>query len=183
MQRQHLIAGGVALLIAVVSGVWFGGRPSQPVPAIIERGDVRPSVESARITIHVSGAVAHPGLVELDADGRVADALAAAGGALQEAELSAMNLAAPLADGTLIVVPERGSAVAVAGPASDGRVRINNATLDEIATLPGIGPVLAQRIFDHREVNGPFGSVEDLLDVSGIGEGKLADIRESITIP
>ena len=109
MQRQHLIAGGVALLIAVVSGVWFGGRPSEPVPAIIERGDARPSVEAARITIHVSGAVVHPGLVELDADSRVADALAAAGGALQEAELSAMNLAAPLADGTLIVVPERGT--------------------------------------------------------------------------
>ena len=183
MQRQHLIAGGVALLIAVVSGVWFGGRPSEPTPAVIDRGDGHLPAEIATITIHVSGAVAEPGLVELDADDRVADALAAAGGALQEAELSAMNLAAPLTDGTLIVVPEKGKEAAVAGPAADGRVRINTASLDEIATLPGIGPVLAQRIFDHRDANGPFRSVEELLDVSGIGEGKLATIRDSIAIP
>jgi competence protein ComEA len=83
----------------------------------------------------------------------------------------------------VIVVPEMGSGEAFTGPPADGRVRINNATLEEITTLPGIGPVLAQRIFDHRETNGPFGTVEDLLDVSGIGEGKLANIRESITIP
>lgn len=184
MQPQHLVAGGVALLIAIGSGIWFGGRPAQPLPMVIDRGPTYVGTTAAAgPTVHVSGAVAEPGLVELSAGARVADALAAAGGALPSADLTALNLAAPVIDGTLIVVAREGDSGGPSLQPGDGRVRVNTATTDEIATLPGIGPVLAQRIADYRDANGPFGVVEDLLDVPGIGEGKLATIRDSVTIP
>lgn len=189
MQPQHLVAGGVALLIAVASGVWFGGKPTEPTPVVINRETttaVTPS-PAGRSTVHVSGAVAAPGLVELADGARIAEALAAAGGALPTADLTAINLAAPVVDGTLIVVPRRGEvrvpAALSAVQAGDGRVRVNVASVDEITSLPGIGPVLAERIADYRDENGPFAVVEDLLDVPGIGEGKLATIRDFVTIP
>ncbi|MDF1597457.1 MAG: ComEA family DNA-binding protein [Acidimicrobiia bacterium] len=184
MQPQHLVAGGVALLIAIGSGIWFGGRPTEPPPVVIDRGttDVGPT-PAAGLTVHVSGAVVEPGLVELSTGARVADALAAAGGALPSADLTAVNLAAPVIDGTLIVVVEEGDSGGLPLQPGDGRVRVNTATIDEIATLPGIGPVLAQRVADYRDSNGPFSVVEDLLDVPGIGEGKLATIRDSVAIP
>ncbi|HSR44184.1 MAG TPA: ComEA family DNA-binding protein [Acidimicrobiia bacterium] len=184
MQPQHLVAGGVALLIAIASGVWFGGRPAQPVPVVVDRtsdSGTTPTVD--RLTVHVSGAVVSPGLVELSEGARGADALAAAGGALPSADLSAMNLAAPVVDGTLMIVPRRNDDAPPAAQSGDGRIRVNYASADEIASLPGIGPVLARRIADYRDDNGPFVVVEDLLDVPGIGEGKLAAIRDSVSIP
>lgn len=184
MQPQHLVAGGVALVIAIASGVWFGGRPTEPAPVVVDRtagSGTTPTVD--RLTVHVSGAVADPGLVELDEGARGADALAAAGGALPSADLSAMNLAAPVVDGTLIIVPHRNGNAPPVAQNGDGRIRVNYASADEIASLPGIGPVLAQRIADYRDDNGPFVVVEDLLDVPGIGEGKLATIRDSVAIP
>jgi competence protein ComEA len=189
LQPQHLVAGGVALLIAVASGVWFGGKPTEPTPVVINRETTTAVTPppAGRSTVHVSGAVAAPGLVELADGARIAEALAAAGGALPTADLTAINLAAPVVDGTLIVVPRRGEvrvpAALSAVQAGDGRVRVNVASVDEITSLPGIGPVLAERIADYRNENGPFAVVEDLLDVPGIGEGKLATIRDFVTIP
>lgn len=133
------------------------------------------------MTVYVSGAVLHPGLVEVRAPARIADAIAAAGGALGYAALSGVNLAAPIMDGQQIVVPS----IAANAPdaVQDGRVAINLAGAGELEALPGVGPVLAQRIYDYREKNGPFETVEDLLDVPGIGEGKLASIREAVIVP
>lgn len=134
------------------------------------------------ITVHVAGAVRSPGVVEVAAGSRAGNAIAAAGGALPEADLARVNLAAPLSDGQQLVVP----VMAGAGPAAadaDGRVRINLAGPAELETLPGVGPVLAARIIAYREENGPFAVVEDLLDVAGIGEAKLAALREAVLVP
>lgn len=184
MQPQHLVAGGVALLIAVASGIWFGGRPADPVPMMIDRQPT-PSTQGSImvLTVHVSGAVVRPGLVELEEGARTAEALIAAGGALPEADLSSMNLAAPVMDGSMIVVPLAGQYPGPVALPGDGRVRLNAASIEAITSLPGIGPVLAERIAAYREENGPFFTVEDLLDVPGIGESKLAALRDSVIVP
>lgn len=134
------------------------------------------------VTVHVSGAVVVPGLVEVSLDARVADVVAAAGGALPGAQLSALNLAAPVADGQQLVVPLE-SVGATGAATAEGKVRVNTAASADLERLPGVGPVLAERIRQHRDTYGPFGSIEDLLDVPGIGEGKLAALRDSVQIP
>jgi competence protein ComEA len=127
----------------------------------------------------------NPGLVEISPGARVADALAAAGGSTGEADLGSLNLAAPVRDGDQIIVssvpPTGGRASAT--PGADGLVRINTAAAEDLEALPGVGPVLAQRIVEYRDTHGPFGEVEDLLDVPGIGESKLAAMREAIALP
>lgn len=150
------------------------------------RGPAAVDVEVAQITVHVAGAVRRPGLVELGAPSRVADAVAAAGGATTAADLTALNLAAPVRDGDQIVVPVRGDPAALGplnGTAAAGRIRINAATASQLEEIPGVGPVLAARIITHREEFGPFATVEDLLDVPGIGEAKLAAMRDSVQVP
>jgi competence protein ComEA len=126
--------------------------------------------------------VLHPGLVSLPAGARVADAVLAVGGATAGAVLTALNLAAPLSDGQQLVVPGEGSAPGPAGD-GDGRIPINTADGAALEGLPGVGPVLAQRIVEHRDRHGPFSVVEDLLDVPGIGEAKLAALREMVLVP
>jgi competence protein ComEA len=174
---------GAAGLAAVVllAAFWFGRSGPMPAPLLV---DVGPDAPEATITVHVAGEVALPGLVSVAAHGRVADAVAGAGGATRDADLSQLNLAAPLRDGDQIIVPGTQVAVSVdAAMASDGRVRINRASVSQLEQLPGVGPVLADRIASYRDENGPFATVEDLLDVPGIGEAKLAGLRDSVAIP
>jgi competence protein ComEA len=139
------------------------------------------------ITIHVAGAVTRPGLVVVPQESRIADVIVAAGGVTVYADLSLVNLAASVADGAQIIVPRFGSPTApvVTGsvPESDALVRVNSADLDELMRLPGIGPVTARQIIEYRATHGPFDVVEDLLDVSGIGEGKLASLRDGVVVP
>ena len=117
MQSQHLVAGAVALLIAIGSGVWFGGKPAEPEPITIHRQTTETvAPPDTNITVHVSGAVAEARLVVLSIDARVADALAGAGGALPSADLSTVNLAARVSDGALIVVAKTGEAGVVPEP-------------------------------------------------------------------
>jgi competence protein ComEA len=180
LNRYWAAVGGLALLV-VASSMWFARNEPERAPLLIESAD---DGGDTQITLHVSGAVAAPGLVVVSADARVADAIAAAGGSTRDADLAAVNLAAPVHDGEQVVIP----AVADDGPASgavegDGRIRINRASVDELEQLPGVGPVLAARIAAHRDDNGPFRVVEDLLDVPGIGEGKLATLRDSVALP
>ena len=173
---------GIASVAVLGAAIWFG-IPSSTVPgasddgAIVFEGDRAPS----RISVHVSGAVVRPGLAELPDGSRIADAVAAAGGASVSADLGALNLATTVRDGDHIVVPERGEGSRA--NVDSGLVDINRATASELETLPGVGPVLAQRIVDHRSKHGLFTDVEDLLDVSGIGEAKLALMREAIASP
>jgi competence protein ComEA len=184
VQPHQLAVGGLALLVAIGSGVWFGAKPAEPAPMVVDRSaEAAEATPSQTLTVHVSGAVAHPGLVELVFGARVADALAGAGGALGSADLTLVNLAAPVLDGALIVVPAEGTPPTGWPADSGGLVRVNTASVEQLTALPGIGPVLAQRIADHRDEFGPFGVVEDLLDVPGIGEAKLAGLRDAVVVP
>jgi competence protein ComEA len=177
MDRSQLIVAGVVVTVAVAGAVWYSGRAPEPPPVTLVHSAAQ---EQRTLTVHVSGAVASPGLVRLPAGSRVADAIAAAGGALPDAALGAVNLAAPLADAQHVAVP--GASATGAGP-GESRVPINTASPDDLEALPGVGPVLARRIVEHRDAYGPFLVLEDLLGVPGIGEAKLAALREVVQVP
>lgn len=156
-----------------------------------------PDAEPVRIAVHVVGAVQVPGVYELPVGARGDDALRAAGGAARDADLRRVNLAAPLHDGEQLVIPRVGERVPVTvatAPAGSGGstsdrgspatqlIDINRATANELERLPGVGPSTAKAIVDHRSRNGPFGSVDDLLKVRGIGPAKLGEIRPWVKV-
>lgn len=141
------------------------------------------------VVLHVLGAVSQPGIVEVPLGARVVDAIAAAGGPTDEADLGGVNLARVVADGEQLRVPRVGEvpaaspgAPAGSGAASDGRVNLNTADAAALETLPGIGPAIAARIIAWRDENGPFRSVDELTAVSGIGEKTLAGLRDQATV-
>lgn len=134
------------------------------------------------LLVHVVGAVRRPGLYRLPEGSRVADALRRAGGARERAALELVNLASPVADGQQVVVPIAGEGED-SGPSAEGQgaasaqpVLLNSATLEELDTLPGVGPITAQKILDYRAEHGAFGSVEELDAVPGIGPATLAEL-------
>jgi competence protein ComEA len=135
----------------------------------------------------VAGKVRRPGIATLPLGSRVVDALQAAGGARRGVGLGSLNLARVLADGEQILVgiepvgaPE--AAVGPSGSPAGGKVNLNTATAEQLDTLPGVGPVTAQAILDWRQKNGRFGAVEDLLDVKGIGDATLAELRDHVSV-
>jgi competence protein ComEA len=139
------------------------------------------------VVVDVVGAVRQPGLYRLPQGSRIADAVARAGGATGKAELAQVNLAAPLADGEQVVVPRRGAAGATAAPSAPGAgagpsapVQLSTATLEQLETLPGIGPVMGQKILDYRTKHGAFSSVDELDAVSGIGPKRLDQLRDLV---
>ena len=138
--------------------------------------------------VHVGGHVREPGVYEMHAGERVVDAIERAGGARDGADLDQLNLAALLVDAQQILVPKEGAVLPAprsSGSSGGGEgevVNLNTATQEELETLPGIGEVLAQRILEYRERNGPFRSVEDLTEVSGIGDQRLEDLRPHVTV-
>jgi len=145
-----------------------------------------------RVTVHVAGAVAKPGVYELGGGARVIDAVEAAGGGAPDADLNRLNLAAKVADGQRVLVQRVGEA-APAGPAAadgsaaegtdpSGLVSLNTATQAQLEALPGIGPTLAQAIIAERERRGGFRSVNELRDVRGIGDKRFADLKDKVTI-
>jgi competence protein ComEA len=138
------------------------------------------------LLVHVLGAVARPGIVELAPGARVVDAVAAAGGLTGEADSGGVNLARALVDGEQLIVPVVGEAPAAppesASAAGGGRVSLNGADAAELDTLPRIGPALAQRIIDWREANGPFTDVAQLLDVAGIGDAVYSGLVDLVTL-
>jgi competence protein ComEA len=158
---------------------------------VAPRGDVDPAPGGGtEVVVHVVGAVTAPGVQRLPAGARVADAVDAAGGATPDADLGRINLAAVLADGQQVYVLRVGETppAPVASPgtaAGDGTgppVNVNTASAAELEELPGVGPATAEAIIAHREQHGPFGSVDDLLDVRGIGEAKLEQLRDRATV-
>lgn len=188
-----LILGLVALAFA--GGVKYAYWKSIPPPAaaVLPPGvsaDVAPKAQELEtVLVHVTGAVANPGVYDLPAASRVVEAVTMAR-PLPEADMDALNLAAPLIDGQQVVVPVEGEPAAVPliaapAPGSGGaaeRVNINTANQQELESLPGIGPALAQRIVDYRMQHGPFRAVEDIQNVSGIGPARFEQIKDLITV-
>lgn len=193
-ERLPLERPGIAVLagLVLVVGVgWLALRPA-PLPVELTLPRAEPaatpsehSVPSGELTVHAAGAVSTPGVYRLPAGSRVSDLLTAAGGASPDADLDQLNLAAPLADGERILVPRRGEVIAPssdAAPSASSKVDLNTATAEELDKLPGIGPATAEAIIRHRETRGRFRSVTELLEVRGIGEAKLEQLRPLVKV-
>lgn len=196
------LAGLIAVLVVTLAGagLWYTRSLPKPVQIASSAGLVvagqaagaapaSASASAAPIIVDVTGWVHDPGVYEFVTGDRVIDAVERAGGAKPGADLSILNLAAPLTDGTQVVVSKEGAAgaVGVTGSSTGGTtagalININTATATEFETLSGIGEVLAAAIVDYRTENGPFTSVDELEDVSGIGPSTLDEIRDQVTV-
>jgi competence protein ComEA len=146
-----------------------------------------PAPTPAPITVYVSGNVNQEGLYSLPAGSRINDAIQAAGGFSPDANNSSINLAEILTDGQQINVPEVNSSAAMDGPTRSidstlVLVDINTASLEQLDTLPNIGPITAQEILAYRNTNGPFESIEEIMEVPGIGQAKFEAIKDLITV-
>lgn len=185
MLVHHHVAGAAGAPYTSSVATAAGGAPAaDPVPSSTAAG-----LDTESIVVDVAGRVRKPGLVTLPAGARVADAITAAGGPLRHRELAATNLAARVTDGQLLLVGVRPDAAATGGsdagdPAtssSPGPVDLNSATLEELETLPGIGPVTGQKIIDWRTAHSGFTSIEQLQQVSGIGPATYAELAPLVT--
>jgi competence protein ComEA len=185
----------VAVLAVLAAAYWLVAPPRPPAEAGLPFATAATTAATAATTaapvpvgnevvVHVAGAVERSGVYHLPAGSRVVDALAAAGGAAANAEVDAINLAAPLLDGQRVYVPRVGEQVPPVSPseAPQGPLDLNSATEEQLDDLPGVGPSTAAAIVAHREANGPFGSVEDLGEVRGIGPAKLEALRGLVTV-
>ena len=205
------VVAAVAAVVAAV-GVWFERPRAEPVPDLpavtVSAAETAapaapapvpattaaaPTAPPAPLVVSVSGKVHRPGLVEVPEGARVADVLAAAGGALPGTDLSALNLARRVVDGEQVAVgvpaapdavpiPPPGAAPPVAGGAPAGKVDLNTATVEQLDALPGVGPVTAQRIVEWRTRHGRFARVEQLREIEGIGERRFAQLRELVVV-
>ncbi|MGH2760540.1 MAG: helix-hairpin-helix domain-containing protein [Actinomycetota bacterium] len=183
--RRVIVGLAVLAAVGLVGGygVAMRARP-KPASVALSAPDGKDDEKGRKVFVHVGGAVRDPGLYGLAMGARVDDAVRAAGGVLEDADLDALNLAARVKDGEKILVPtENGDGEPEGGGgAQGGLLNLNTAGLSDLDTLPGIGPALAQRILDYRERNGGFRSVEDLLEVPGIGAKKFEELREKVTV-
>jgi competence protein ComEA len=186
--RSTILVWALAGVLAVVAGARLvGGGDDAPAPAPVKLTS-RDGGDEARIYVHVTGAVRRPRLMRLPAGSRVADALERAGGPGPRADLTTVNLAARLADGQQIVVPKAGAAApggstapgGAAASAGGAGIHLSTATVEQLDGIVGIGPTLAQRIVEYRDTHGGFRSLADLAQVDGIGEKRLATLREAL---
>jgi competence protein ComEA len=169
----------------------FGASPGAAPAVAVASGSVTASASvsaAPTLIVDVAGAVRKPGVFEFQPGDRVIDAVERAGGALEKADLTLLNLAAPLTDGQQILVPKKGetpSGLPVAGGVSGGPtalVNVNSADEATLETLNGVGPVLAAAIIQYRTEHGPFASIDQLDEVSGIGPATLEDLRSQVTV-
>ncbi|MFM7045864.1 MAG: helix-hairpin-helix domain-containing protein [Ilumatobacteraceae bacterium] len=202
------VAATAATIVAVVAGTYWLVRPPElPTEAVLPFATATTSGPSStgggealattvvvaaagQVTVHVAGAVRAPGVYALVSSARVVDAVRAAGGLAADADADRINLAATLADGQRVYVPRAGEddplggqlSPATGSTAPSGPVNLNSATASELETLPGIGPTTAAAIVAHRDLHGPFASVDELGEVAGIGPAKLAALRGLVTV-
>jgi competence protein ComEA len=181
-----------AALIAVVllGARWLGGGEAV-APAASEAPAIEIREGHGRAVVHVAGEVRRPGVYRLRSGARVVEAVRKAGGPTRRGDLSQLNLAAKIEDGRQVLVPRRTAApagatasgpVAAAGTAPAAPVNLNTATVEQLDTLPGIGPSTAAAIVAYRDEHDGFGSVDELDQVPGIGEGRLADLRDAVSV-
>lgn len=198
------LAGLVVVVVATLlgAGLWYMRSLPRPVDIAAPADAISPVVSQAAgatgalspspvaIIVDVAGWVRRPGVYEFASGDRVVDAVNRAGGARKGADLTSLNLAAPLTDGTQVVIPKPGATVPGSagssgiGTTSGGTalINVNTASGIELEGLPGVGPVTAAAIIDYRTQNGPFAAVDDLIDVSGIGPSTLEQIRPFVTV-
>lgn len=211
LTRSELAAYALCAVVVVLLGLRAMRAPEAAAPATEPVGRTAPAAPAAdgagsapevaapaaeAPVVHVVGAVRRPGLYELEAGARVADAVQEAGGATPRADLSGLNLAAKVLDAQQVVVPRRGeaaaggsSAAAPAGPggaagagAADAPIDLNAATAEQLETLDGIGPATAAKLLALRDERGGFRSVDDLAAVPGIGPKRLAALRARVRV-
>lgn len=182
--RGQSVVVGMGLMGLVIGGL--AGLQSAPTPLpsplTLANSDSTPT---ELVPVHVSGWVVSPGVVWVSEGSLVSEAISAAGGARPGADFDLINLAQQVFEGDQIEVTQRGADYGSASNANsgDGLVDINRADASELQTLPGVGPVLAANIISHRDSVARFETIEDLLDVPGIGETRLASIRDLIRPP
>jgi competence protein ComEA len=193
LRRAAALVALVAVAIGVGAHRLEGRSPHEALKVAPVRASTRPSPAgpggaAARLAVvDVEGAVRRPGLVRLAPGARVADAVARAGGFAPKADRTGVNLAATVADGQQVLVPRAGAGggaaagLAGAGGASSAPISLSSASAEQLDTLPGVGPVTAQKIVAYREQHGPFHSVDDLDAIPGIGPARLADLRGLVT--
>jgi competence protein ComEA len=190
VSTRRLAAVALFAAVALVVGLrHVGGHGGAAPPLVV--APVRPkaaaaaSAAPATVVVDVEGAVRRPGLVRLPNASRVADAVARAGGMTAKASRAGVNLAAPVSDGQQVLVPGAGAAGAAASAAgsgaSAGPVSLSSATAEQLDTLPGIGPVTAQKIVDYRTQHGAFRSVAELDAIPGIGPARIAELQGLVT--
>ncbi|MDQ3645819.1 MAG: ComEA family DNA-binding protein [Actinomycetota bacterium] len=184
-----VVAGFVGVLVLGGMASFVRGTPARvapPAPAVsIPQATTSPAVPGPVVLVHVSGAVMRPGLYQLPAGARVADAIEAAGGPRPAADLGALNLAEVVLDATKVDVIKRGEVLAAVPPAGSVAgtvVHLNNADQAALETVPGLGPVKAGAIVQHRQEIGGFTSIDQLLDVVGIGPSTLEAIRPYVAL-
>jgi competence protein ComEA len=183
VSRRALVLGAIALalVLALANRLLRNAGSAYEAPAPVAAA--KPAAP-ALVVVDVVGAVRRAGLYRLPQGSRIADAVARAGGATRKADLALVNLAAPVADGTQIVVPARTPPAAGGGSsapsAPTGPVHLNTATLEDLDALPGVGPVTAQKILDYRQQHGAFASVDELDAIPGIGPKRLDQLRDLV---
>ncbi len=190
---SSLVGGGATGATATASASTAGSLPGAVPGAVPAAAGSVPATAAATVVVDVVGQVRRPGVVELPVGSRVHQAVAAAGGALGGSDLAQVNLARVVVDGEQVVVPGKGQTLpaaaagtapsAAGGGATGGAVvDLNSATASDLDALPGVGPVLAQRILDWRTANGRFSSVDELSEVSGIGDAVLTGLRSRVRV-
>lgn len=187
MKNSQLVSNMAVSATLNQADLFSGHHGSNPLSEESEK-----EIKNEKILVHVAGEVLNSGVYELESGARVIDALMAAGGATSLANLDIINLAAPISDGEKIYIPsviekinqfnQNSSFTSYSSGGSSGKININTADASELQKLTGIGPGKAKSIIDYRNKNGPFKSVDDLLNVSGIGEKTLEKIRDEIVV-
>jgi competence protein ComEA len=185
VSRRALVLGALALALALAlaSRLLRDAGTAYEAPAPAARTAAAPQAQL--LVVDVVGAVRRPGLLRLPQGSRIADAVARAGGATRNADLALVNLAAPVADGTQIIVPAHtpaapGAPAGASASAPAGPLHLNTATFEELDGLPGVGPVTAQKILDYRAQHGAFASVDELDAIPGIGPQRLDQLRDLV---
>jgi competence protein ComEA len=198
-QRALLLAVGALAVVLVAPRLLAHGSAAtqassyRPTAVARARATSRPAAPTTLVVVDVAGAVRRPGLYRLPQGSRIDDAIARAGGATRHADVTLVNLAAPLADGEQVLVPASVPGMAAAagtgsdpaaggGPSPASPLDLNSATAEELDALPGVGPATAQKIVDYRQQHGPYRSVNDLDAIPGIGPAKIANLK-GLVIP